>query len=168
MPKARRDHARNAKQRTSAGVPRDSTGPHPRRGPRRQVHQCARRMRSHVSCAGALNRAASRTATDERAGQRGEAPSRRGSRRRIARPKPSRDRGAYGQMSSNAQGACQRTNGPNCAGQLDDSAHGLPARLALRLRLPRIVNCRAAHRCVPGAPTVRHGRTFFAAVQPAS
>lgn len=40
MPKARRDHARAAERRTSAGVPRDNTEPHPPRDPRRQVRQC--------------------------------------------------------------------------------------------------------------------------------
>jgi hypothetical protein len=69
MPKARRDHPRNAERRTSAGVPRDNTEPHPPRDPRRQVHQCAKRTRSHLSCAGTLNRAASRTMTGHKLGQ---------------------------------------------------------------------------------------------------
>jgi hypothetical protein len=61
MPKAQRDHARNAERRTSAGVPRDNTEGHPARDPRRQVHQCAKRTRSPVSCAGTPNRAACET-----------------------------------------------------------------------------------------------------------
>lgn len=86
-------------------------------------------------------------------GQRVEAPLRRGCSRRIAIVwKPSRDARDVRTAVEQQAGGVPNNHWPRLRAPTRRRAHGLAARLALRLHRPRMVGRGRAHRCVPGAP----------------